>query len=126
MAGPGPIGRAEIEGHADERDVQPAIAGYIGGAHKRGRLGEARNHGGIEGLKLLRMHRMVLLFAGWALGVMATGRTMADSWDLAEGGQIVRRSWRCCALPERQVVGVCEQRIAQPQLRTQCLWPDTT
>ena len=68
MAGAGPIRRAEIEGHADQRDVEPGIAVHIRGAHKGCGFGEARNYGGIEGLELLRAHHVVLLFAGWAQG----------------------------------------------------------
>ena len=37
----------------------------------------------------------------------------------------MRRSQRCRALPERQVAGSCEQRIAHTNTRAQRLRPDT-
>ena len=64
VAGTGPIRRAEIEGHADQRDVEPGIAGHIRGAHKGRGLSETRNHGGIEGLELWLAHAVVLLAPG--------------------------------------------------------------
>ena len=39
---------------------------------------------------------------------------------LDEGLGTVRRSQPCRVLLERQVVGTCEQRIAQTQTRAQC------